>query len=73
MLKYTYIDIINVGVLIFMKDKNKELVVKKSNKLVEARYNWDINEQRLLLLIACGLSELKGENKNIFSCSLRWT
>lgn len=68
MLKYTYIDIINVGVLIFMKDKNKELVVKKSNKLVEARYNWDINEQRLLLLIACGLSELKGENKNIFSC-----
>lgn len=47
-----------------------DLIVKKSNKLIEARYNWDTNEQKLLLLIACELNELKGENKNMFTCKV---
>lgn len=52
-----------------MKTKPRDdLIVKKSNRLVEARYNWEVNEQKILLLIASNMRDLEGEHKNIWRC-----
>ena len=49
------------------KDKGKfceiDIIVKKSNSLIEARHNWSLNEQRLLLLMATDVTEIEKDKK----------
>ena len=43
--------------------KNYDIIIKKSNDLVEARHNWSLNEQRLLLLMATDINEIIKDKK----------
>lgn len=40
-----------------------DIIVKKSNSLIEARHNWSLNEQRLLLLMATDVTEIEKDKK----------
>lgn len=51
-----------------MIKKNEELTVIKSKRLIEARYGWNINEQRIFLLLASSVEKLKGPGENIWTC-----
>ncbi len=45
------------------KGKSQDIIVKKSNSLIEARHNWSLNEQRLLLLMATDVKEIVKDKK----------
>ena len=44
-----------------MNPKNNDIMVYKANKLIEARYNLDLNEQKLILYAASKIDSLSDE------------
>lgn len=49
---------------------NEKSLVVKSNPLLQARYSWPLNAQKIFLLMASSISSLHGENDNEWRISV---